>query len=107
MYVQHPVMDDAETGFYRFLSLASHCHSWQYSIVRPDYDLFDVSLSLDLHEPVHRRADADRSLDTNDLYQAFPVHEEVSAIRHRLAGRCALGCLTCRNRFPLQLWRLV
>lgn len=46
-------------------------------------------------------------LDTNDLYQAFPVHEEVSAIRHRLAGRCALGCLTCRNRFPLQLWRLV
>lgn len=30
-------------------------------------------------------------LDTNDLYQAFPVHEEVSAIRHRLAGALRFG----------------
>ena len=60
-----------------------------------------VSLSLDLHEPVHRRTDADRSTDTNHLYQAFPVHAQVSAVRHRLAGRSTLGRLTCRNRFSL------
>lgn len=50
MYVQHSVVDDAQTGFYRFLSLASHRRLGKHPVVRPDNDLSDVSLSLDIYE---------------------------------------------------------
>ena len=84
MYVQHSVMDDSRTGFHGFLSLASYCNSGKYSAVRPDYDLFNVSLPLDIYESVHRRINANRPADSVYLCETFQVHAQISPVRYRL-----------------------
>lgn len=90
-----------------FLSLASYCYFGKHPAIRPDYDPFDVSLSLDIHEPVRCRSDADCLIDTVHLCEAFPVHAQISSVWYRLAGRDTMGCLISGNRLPLQLRRLV
>ena len=72
----------SQTGFYRFLSLASHRRLGKHPVVRPDNDLSDVSLSLDIYESFHCRIDDNSPVDTDHLRKAFPVYAQVSVVRH-------------------------
>ena len=103
MYVQHPVVDDAQAGFYRILPLASYRHIGQYAIVRLDYDLLDVSLSLDVYASSHCRIDDNSPADTDRLRKAFPVYAQIPVVRYRLVGSSAMGGFAGRGCVSLQL----
>ena len=54
----------------------------KHPVVRPDNDLSDVSLSLDIYESFHCRIDDNSPVDTDHLRKAFPVYAQVSVVRH-------------------------
>ena len=103
MYVQHPVVDDPQAGFYRILPLASYRHIGQYAVVRLDYNLLDVPLSLDVYASFHCRIDDNSPADTDRLRKTFPVYAQIPPVRHRLAGGSAMGYFAGRGCVSLQL----
>ena len=91
MYVEYPTLDESDTRLYRVLPRAAYLHLREYAIVRFVGHLSDVLQPLGLYATVHMWHHEDRLDEIDSMHTPFQYVQEVSLVRHRLAGNGTLG----------------